>query len=55
MTGRQLYDRYSFEQAQLGVEVDEWEDIEESERAAWVALARYVNAWHEEQNQEDQR
>lgn len=41
-TGRELYDRYSYEQAQRGVEIEEWEDLTEHEEGVWNALAEWA-------------
>lgn len=48
MTGRGLYDRYSYEQAQRGVEVDEWMDLQTPEQETWNNLATYVEEKIEE-------
>lgn len=42
MSGRKLYDRYSYEMADQDVEIDEWEDPSDADRRAWDALAEWV-------------
>ena len=38
-TGQELYEMYCRKLAQLGCLADEWDDIDEIDRNAWVLLA----------------
>lgn len=42
MTGRQLFDIYEYKMAQLGFEIEQWEEMSESEQQVWEHLASKV-------------
>lgn len=39
MTGRQLYDQYSYQMAQIKIPVEDWDELIESEQQVWEHLA----------------
>lgn len=42
--GRMLYDRWAAHQARQGVMVDEWDDLEETDRESWTFIA--IEEWN---------
>lgn len=43
MTGQELYETWSDAMNEQGVSVDEWDDLDDSYRSAWISVAGIVS------------